>query len=142
MSTDVVRHSFLTAMDLHLFAEGTHLRLWEKLGAHPAEVDGVAGVRFAVWAPNAKAVSVIGDFNGWQPAAHPLIASETGGVWEGFLPRLGPGATYKYAIESRLAGYRVDKTDPVGFAAEIRPQTASKVWSLDGHTWNDGEWMT
>ena len=141
MSTDVVRHSFLDAEDLRLFAEGTHLRLWEKLGAHVAEVDGVSGVRFAVWAPNASAVSVIGEFNGWRPGAHPLMGSETGGVWEGFLPGLESGVHYKYAIESKLQGYRVDKTDPVGFAAQIRPDTASRVWNLDGYEWRDGDWM-
>jgi 1,4-alpha-glucan branching enzyme len=142
MSTDVVRHSFLDAQDLHLFAEGTHLRLWEKLGAHVAEIDGSRGVRFAVWAPNAKAVSVIGEFNGWRPGAHPLVGSETGGVWEGFLPGLETGVHYKYAIESNLQGYRVDKTDPVGFAAQIRPDTASRVWNLDGYEWRDGDWMS
>jgi len=141
VSTDVVRHSFLDAEDLRLFAEGTHLRLWEKLGAHVAEVDGVSGVRFAVWAPNASAVSVIGEFNGWRPGAHPLMGSETGGVWEGFLPGLESGVHYKYAIESKLQGYRVDKTDPVGFAAQIRPDTASRVWNLDGYEWRDGDWM-
>jgi 1,4-alpha-glucan branching enzyme len=131
---------FLTDYDVHLFAEGVHQRLYEKLGAHPATVEGRRGTRFAVWAPNAERVSVVGDFNGWQPGAHPLVGSDAG-VWEGFVPDVHDGALYKYAIESRFGGYRVDKADPFAFAAEIRPQTASKVWDLAGYAWGDGEWM-
>ncbi len=131
---------YLTDYDAHLFAEGVHQRLYEKLGAHPATVEGMDGTRFAVWAPNAERVSVVGDFNGWQPGVHPLIGSETG-VWEGFIPGVHTGALYKYAIESRYGGYRVEKADPFAFAAEMRPQTASKVWDLSGYAWRDAEWL-
>ncbi len=131
---------YLTDYDAHLFAEGVHQRLYEKLGAHPATVEGMRGTRFAVWAPNAERVAVVGDFNGWEAGAHPLVGSDTG-VWEGFIPGVHTGALYKYAIESRYGGYRVEKADPFAFAAEIRPQTASKVWDLAGYAWRDAEWL-
>ncbi|MBV9126120.1 MAG: 1,4-alpha-glucan branching enzyme, partial [Planctomycetes bacterium] len=111
--------------------------MYNKLGAHLVAGDP-SGTHFAVWAPNAQEVSVIGDFNGWQPGRHPLEPRASSGVWEGFLPGLGQGTLYKYAI--RNGNFHVDKADPIGFAAEIRPQTASKVWDLS-YTWNDGEWM-
>jgi len=132
--------TLLSADDLHYFNEGTHDRLFEKLGAHPLIVDGVRGTYFAVWAPNARWVSVIGDFNRWDPAAHPLQPREQSGIWEGFLPGVGPGARYKYHIVSRHGGYRVDKADPLAFAAEPPPRTASVVWDL-GYAWGDAEWM-
>ena len=132
----------LTDFDIHLWGEGNFDRAYEKLGAHPAEVAGVRGTRFAVWAPNADRVSVVGDFNGWMPDAATLRSVGTSGVWEGFVPRVGPGSVYKYAIRSRHSGYRVDKADPFGFAAEVRPETASKVCDLSGFKWADGEWMT
>ncbi|HEV3202892.1 MAG TPA: 1,4-alpha-glucan branching enzyme, partial [Gemmataceae bacterium] len=128
---------FLTDYDLYLLGEGSHYRIYEKLGAHLIEQDGKAGTHFAVWAPNAIRVSVIGDFNGWRPNVHPLECRGSSGVWEGFVPDVGSGALYKYAITSRIGNYRVDKTDPYGFAAEIRPQTASKVWDLSGYQWKD-----
>jgi 1,4-alpha-glucan branching enzyme len=133
--------SSLTDFDIHLWAEGSHFRIYEKLGAHLAERDGTAGVRFAVWAPDAGEVSVIGDFNGWRPGIHPLHPVRSTGVWEGFIPGTRAGALYKYSITSRVNNYRVDKADPCGFATEIRPQTASKVWDLSGHAWGDTEWM-
>jgi 1,4-alpha-glucan branching enzyme len=133
--------SSLTDFDIHLWAEGSHFRIYEKLGAHLAERDGMAGVRFAVWAPDAREVSVIGDFNGWRPGSHPLHPVGSTGVWEGFIPGIQAGALYKYSITSRVNNYRVDKADPCGFATEIRPQTASKVWDLSGHPWRDSEWM-
>jgi 1,4-alpha-glucan branching enzyme len=132
---------FLTDYDLYLLGEGSHYRIYEKLGAHLVEQDGKVGTHFAVWAPNASRVSVIGDFNGWRPNAYPLECRGSSGVWEGFFPDAGPGALYKYAITSRIGNYRVDKTDPCGFAAEIRPQTASKVWDLSGYQWKDGQWL-
>jgi len=132
--------TLLSADDLHYFNEGTHDRLFEKLGAHPLIVDGVRGTYFAVWAPNARWVSVIGDFNRWDPAAHPLQPREQSGIWEGFLPGVGPGARYKYHIVSRHGGYLVDKADPLAFAAEPPPRTASVVWDL-GYAWGDAEWM-
>jgi 1,4-alpha-glucan branching enzyme len=133
---------FLTDYDLYLLGEGNHYRIYDKLGAHVLEQDGVVGTHFAVWAPNARRVSVIGEFNGWRADVHLLQSRGSSGVWEGFVPRVGPGALYKYAITSQYSAYRVDKADPCGFAAEIRPQTASKVWHLTGYAWHDGEWMS
>ena len=132
--------SALSEFDLYLFGEGTHYRAYEKLGAHLMERDGRRGVHFAVWAPNAKLVSVIGDFNDWNPDANSMRPSAAG-VWEAFVPDVGQGARYKYHIESRYSDYKVDKADPYGFAAEIRPQTASRVWNLDDYSWHDDSWM-
>src|SRR5690606_20583050 len=117
-------------------------RLYQCLGAHVVAVkENTAGTRFAVWAPNAERVSVIGDFNGWRGDAHPLAArSDHSGIWEGFVEGVGPGALYKYRIRSRHGGYSVDKADPFAFAAEAPPRTASRVWGLD-YAWDDGEWM-
>src|SRR6201981_690961 len=132
--------SAIREFDLYLLAEGTHYRAYEKLGAHLTEKDGKRGVQFAVWAPNAKRVSIIGDFNNWNPAAA-IMRPTTAGIWEGFVPDIGQGATYKYHVESRLRNYKVDKADPYGFAAEIRPKTASRVWRLDSYSWHDDSWM-
>jgi 1,4-alpha-glucan branching enzyme len=133
--------TFLTDFDLHLLAQGAHYRTYEKLGAHPAEHGGQVGVRFAVWAPNAASVSVIGDFNGWDRARHPMTLRPEAGVWEGFVPGVRSGALYKYAITSRDGRYRVDKADPCAFASALRPDTASKVWDLAGYEWSDAGWM-
>lgn len=130
----------LSDLDLHLFNEGTHYRLWEKLGSRMAQRDGVDGVAFAVWAPNAQRVSVVGDFNGWQPQQHPLEQIQQSGVWAGFIAGLGKGTRYKYHIESRFNGYRVDKADPFAHFAEIAPNTASIVHPLD-YQWHDQAWM-
>ena len=132
--------SRLGDVDLHLFAEGTHARIYEKLGAHLARRDDRAGVDFAVWAPNADSVHVIGDFEGWGQAPAPLHPRAGSGIWEGFVPRIGAGATYKYRIASRHNGYRVDKADPYGFRCELPPATASMVCDL-AYTWGDGDWM-
>ncbi len=132
---------FLTDYDLHLFSEGTHDRLYDKLGAHLVSVDGRAGTRFAVWAPNARAVWVIGDFNGWQPGVHGLAPRGSSGVWEGFVPGVGHGALYKFRIESQHHGFAAEKSDPFAFHAELRPRTASVVWNLDGYTWDDAGWL-
>jgi 1,4-alpha-glucan branching enzyme len=131
----------LTDFDVHLWNEGSHFRAYEKLGAHLEEQGGVRGTRFAVWAPDAERVSVIGDFNGWQVGVNALWPVGASGIWEGFLPGVGEGALYKYAIRSRFGEYQIDKADPFGFAAEIRPQTASKVWNLSRYQWSDQEWM-
>jgi 1,4-alpha-glucan branching enzyme len=132
---------WLTDYDLYLFDEETHHRIYEKLGAHPGELDGERGVHFAVWAPNAEQVTVIGEFNNWDPRSHALHVRPEAGIWEGFLPRLESGALYKYHIHSRYGGYGVDKADPYGFAAEIRPHTASRVCDLASYRWGDAEWM-
>jgi 1,4-alpha-glucan branching enzyme len=130
----------LTNDDLFLFNQGNHNRAYDKLGAHPTVLEGEPGTFFGVWAPSAQRVSVIGDFNGWNPEAHELAARGSSGIWEGFLPGVGKGATYKYHIVSRHHGHRGDKTDPFGFYGEKPPRTASTVWDLD-YEWNDREWM-
>ena len=134
-------NSLLTEQDIYLFKEGNHFRLYDKLGSHPAQLDGTAGTQFAVWAPNAEEVSVIGEFNGWQPDAHPLFPRWDGsGMWEGFVPGVGEGTGYKYHIASKHGGYRVDKGDPYAFLWETPPRTASVVCGLD-YSWNDADWM-
>ena len=131
----------LSDHDIYLFREGTHVRLYERMGAHPGMQGGVAGIRFAVWAPNAVAVSVIGEFNSWNVDAHPLRARPDGsGIWEGFVSGAVRGALYKYRIVSGIGGYTVEKADPFAFATEAPPSTASRVSTLD-YDWNDGEWM-
>ena len=131
----------ITDFDLYLFNEGSHLRLYERLGAHLDAVDGQAGTRFAVWAPNASQVSVIGDFNGWDRRAHLLEPLGVSGIWSGFVPDVGQGTTYKYHVASRAqAGHAVDKADPFAFATQVPPETASRVWDL-AYTWEDAEWM-
>jgi len=132
---------FITPYDLHLLAEGTHYRAWEKLGAHRITADGREGTSFTVWAPNAGAVSVIGDFNDWQKNASPLVRIKDTGYWHGVIPEVTYGALYKYFITSRLHAYQAEKTDPYAFHFEIRPATASVVWDLEGHDWQDREWM-
>ncbi|MBK9264793.1 MAG: 1,4-alpha-glucan branching protein GlgB [Polyangiaceae bacterium] len=133
-----VRHDVtrLSEEDLYLFAEGTHTRLYEKLGAHIMTADGVDGTYFAVWAPNAEQVTVVGDFNGWDRTAHPLAPRSQSGIWEGFVPGIEHGTVYKYFITSRFGGYAVEKADPFAFRAETPPQTASIVWNIEklGHS--------
>src|SRR5438067_5539066 len=134
--------SIFSDFDLYLFGQGKNYRIYEKMGAHVRTVNGVTGVHFAVWAPNALEVSVIGDFNNWQRGANPMyLRHQNLGVWECFVPGLQAGALYKYAIYSRYDNYRVDKTDPYGFAAELRPLTASIVADIHQHQWNDETWI-
>jgi 1,4-alpha-glucan branching enzyme len=133
--------SLLTDWDLHLFNEGSHHKLWEKLGSHIVERDGVIGTNFAVWAPNADQVTVIGEFNGWDPRSHRLEHRGASGIWEGWIPKVGKGTIYKYHIVSKHNGYRVDKADPFAVHQETPPKTASVVWDLD-YEWNDDEWMS
>ncbi len=137
MTKDTSRFS---ADDLHWFNEGRHFHLHEKLGAHPMTADGVQGVYFAVWAPNARRVSVFGDFNGWDKTRHVLRSKSPSGVWEGFVAEARVGSIYKFYIESAQHGYKVDKADPFAFRAEVPPRTGSIVATLD-YTWNDREWM-
>jgi 1,4-alpha-glucan branching enzyme len=133
--------SLLSDDDLYLFNEGSHLRLWEHLGAHRAVTpDGTSGVYFAVWAPDAASVSVIGDFNGWDRTVNAMHPRATSGIWEGFVAGVQGGALYKFFITSRHRGYRVEKADPFAASAEIPPKTASVVWDLE-YDWQDGEWM-
>jgi 1,4-alpha-glucan branching enzyme len=133
--------SLLSDDDVFWFNEGTHLRLFEKLGSHPGKLGGKDGVYFGVWAPNASAVSVIGDFNGWARGANALTARASSGIWEGFIEGMRPGEAYKYHIVSHLNGYRVDKADPFAFYAEQPPKTASKTWDLD-YEWGDSAWLS
>ena len=125
----------LSSQDLFLFNEGTHQRLYERLGAHLA----AGGASFAVWAPSASAVSVVGDWNGWDAAADPLASRGPSGIWEGFVPGVEKGALYKYVV-STSDGRALEKADPYGFLHEVPPATASIVWDLD-YTWGDGAWM-
>src|SRR5262249_48831947 len=120
--------SILGQQDLYLFNEGSHLRLYDKLGAHPRILGGVAGTNFAVWVPSAQYVSVMGDFNGWDKGRHPLRPRDSSGIWEGFVPGVSPGVAYKYHVASHHNGYRVDKTDPFAFYQEVPPRTAAIVW--------------
>jgi 1,4-alpha-glucan branching enzyme len=130
----------LTQQDIYYFKEGTLYRAYEKLGAHPDVVNGEPGTRFALWAPTAEAVSLIGDFNGWNRDANVLKPrADASGIWETFIPRIGPGTIYKYHVRSRVGGYCVDKADPFAFLCEIPPRTASVIWDL-AYDWNDTEW--
>jgi 1,4-alpha-glucan branching enzyme len=130
----------LSDFDLHLHGEGTLYEAYRVLGAHPIEIDGVEGVRFAVWAPNAEVVCLVGDFNHWDTRRHPM-RMRNGGVWEIFIPEAGEGTHYKYFVRSRLNGYRQLKADPVGFGSEVPPKSASVVRRLDNYEWQDSEWM-
>ncbi|HEX2259086.1 MAG TPA: 1,4-alpha-glucan branching protein GlgB [Actinomycetota bacterium] len=132
--------SLLSADDLFWFNEGTHTRLYEKLGAHAVTRNGVSGVNFAVWAPNAREVSVVGDFNGWDKTSDRLPSLGSSGIWEGFVPKVSKGDRYKFHIWSQHADYRVDKADPFALYCEKPPATASVVWDLQ-YEWNDEEWM-
>ena len=125
--------SLLTDFDLHLLSEGRHYRAYDKMGAHPRTVDGVSGVNFAVWAPNARGVSVVGDFNGCDGRRHLMRKHIPSGVWELFVPGIDAGERYKYRVNQH--GHGIDKCDPYGFAAEVPPRTASLVSNLDKFSW-------
>ncbi|MGI9178983.1 MAG: 1,4-alpha-glucan branching protein GlgB, partial [Longimicrobiaceae bacterium] len=132
--------SVLSDFDLYLLGEGTDLRMYEKLGAHPRTLRGVQGVAFAVWAPNPARVSVVGNFNEWDGRRHVMRLHPGVGVWEIFIPELEVGTVYKYEIKPRR-GVSFLKSDPVAFLAELRPNTASVVYELGGYSWSDGDWM-
>ncbi len=137
----VITHSLFTDFDIDLFKAGKHFRLYEKLGAHIMSLNGVQGVYFAVWAPSAHSVSVVGDFNFWQQHSHLLnVRWDSSGIWEGFIPNIDKGAIYKYKIQSSIDGVVTDKADPFAFFCEQPPKTASVVWDLD-YNWNDKKWM-
>ncbi len=129
----------LTEYDRYLFGQGTHYKIYEKLGAHPMEINGVKGVAFAVWAPNAQSVSVIGSFNNWNILRHPMRVLAESGIWELFIPKVCPGDTYKFHILG-ADGSAVDKADPYAFFSEVRPQTASVV-TARAYRWGDKKWM-
>ncbi|MEX0966148.1 MAG: 1,4-alpha-glucan branching protein GlgB [Bacteroidia bacterium] len=127
--------------DIYLFKEGRHHRLYEKLGAHLMEHNGVSGTYFAVWAPNAEQICIMGDFNDWSRAANPMkVRDDDSGIWETFIPGAGNGTLYKYFISSHHRGYKVEKGDPFAFRWEVPPATASMVWDI-GNEWKDGAWM-
>ncbi len=140
-STERQNETIITEHDLYLFNEGTHYRLYTILGAHQVELGGKQGTHFAVWAPNAKSVSVIGDFNGWDKSSQPMRALGSSGIWTAFISGLEPGMAYKYHIQSAYHGFSVDKADPFAIHTETPPLTGSKVWNLD-YEWNDQEWLT
>jgi len=131
--------TLISDQDLHYFNEGTHLRLWEKLGAHPGRVDGRDGVHFGVWAPNARRVSVVGDWNDWKPDLSPLSPRAASGIFEAFVPGVEQGSLYKFHVTG-ADGRSVAKADPLAVLAETPPQTASRVWTLE-YDWNDQAWM-
>ena len=131
----------LPDFDQYLFGEGRHWHIYQKLGSHLHTVDGVDGVSFAVWAPNAQRVSVIGEFNHWDGRCHPMRNLGNSGIWEIFVPDLGEGSLYKFEILNRQSGQVLVKTDPYGQQFEFRPQTAAIVTREDGFTWQDGEWL-
>src|SRR5688500_10821444 len=140
-STFAPDRAVLGEHDYFLFNEGSHYRLYEKLGSHPCSREGQAGTQFAVWAPGAHDVYVFGDFNGWDKGATRLYPQGASGIWVGFVPGVGPGAAYKYHIHGRDNGYRVDKADPFAVFSEVPPKTASVVCDL-AYEWGDAEWMT
>src|SRR4029077_4048704 len=132
---------FLSEFDLHLMGEGRHYDTYDKLGAHLRTLEGVRGVHFAVWAPSAKRVSLVGDFNHWDGRVHPMRARGSSGVWELFVPELGEGAIYKYEIIGPNGNMLPLKADPYAFRAELRPATGSVVVDLDTYKWNDAQWI-
>ncbi len=131
----------LTDFDLHLMGEGNHFRLYDKLGAHVMDINNIRGVHFSVWAPNAVSVSVIGDFNNWDPKEGRMNNLGGSGIWELFIPDVGEQARYKFEIRSAFRNYTAQKSDPFGFYFETRPKSASIVYKLDGYEWNDAIWV-
>ncbi len=133
--------TLLTSFDLHLFGEGSHLEIYEKLGSHVERRQRRSGAYFSVWAPNAERVGVMGDFNGWDASRHPLRCLGDSGIWSGFIPGLEQGALYKYEIQPR-GGAAMQKADPYAFFAEKPPKSASVLWNIDTYRWRDAEWMS
>lgn len=137
----MIKLDFLTEYDVHLFGEGSHYRLYDKLGAHLIEQGGQRGTHFGVWAPSADRVSVVGDFNEWRPGATPLEKVGQSGLWTGFVPNIKEKAAYKFHITPNNGMAPSERSDPFGFYAEVRPKTASIVWDLNKYAWKDQEWM-
>jgi 1,4-alpha-glucan branching enzyme len=139
----VISFSLFTDFDIALFKAGKHFKLYEKLGSHPAEVDGVKGTYFAVWAPSAKSVSVIGDFNYWNDQQHKLFVRwDASGIWEGFIPEAKEGMRYKYKIKSNHNNIETEKADPYAFYCEKPPYTASIIRDINHYKWKDKSWMS
>ncbi|MCP4975665.1 MAG: 1,4-alpha-glucan branching enzyme, partial [Maribacter sp.] len=137
----VIAHSLFSEFDINLFKSGKHFKLYEKLGSHTIKVNGVKGTYFAVWAPTANSVAVVGDFNGWQSHEHQLnVRWDESGIWEGFIPEIGKGTLYKYNIHSNNFGIVTEKADPFAKFCEHPPKTASVVWEAD-YNWKDKKWM-
>ncbi|MGB0950295.1 MAG: alpha-amylase family glycosyl hydrolase, partial [Marinirhabdus sp.] len=142
MPKNVTPHSLFTQFDIDLFKAGKHYGLYEKFGAHPIRLNGAAGVYFSVWAPSAKAVSVVGDFNFWNGNEHPLnVRWDASGIWEGFVPVAQKGQRYKFKITSGHDGTVTEKTDPYGLFFETPPKTASIIWDITDFKWTDTDWM-
>ncbi|MDC0165992.1 alpha-amylase family glycosyl hydrolase, partial [Synechococcus sp. AH-558-M21] len=133
------RHEWMGEMDRHLFAEGNHHHIWQRMGAHLTQIDGISGVMFCLWAPNALTASVLGDLNSWDGRHHPM-QKRLGGIWELFIPGLDAGTLYKYEIRSQ-EGHCYQKADPYGFQHEVRPDNSSVVARLEGYSWSDSSWM-
>ncbi|WP_457743741.1 1,4-alpha-glucan branching protein GlgB [Sulfurimonas sp.] len=134
--------TLFSELDIYLFKEGTHSKLYKHLGSHLYKREGVNGTYFSLWAPNAVSVSVRGDFNDYDSYSHPLhLRSDDSGIWEGFVTNVGAGMTYKYHIESKIENANQDKADPYAFWAEVSPNSASKVCAIDTHRWQDKKWM-
>src|SRR5262245_1311087 len=140
MSATASPSEHISELDLHLFGEGNHHHIYEKLGAHPTSIDGVHGTRFAVWAPNAKRVSVVGDFNHWDGGRNVMQLHGLSGIWEVFVPGVAPGALYKFELAT-ANGHLLMKADPYAFQMQLRPQSASVVAKIDAHEWHDHDWM-
>src|SRR6185503_11988441 len=132
--------TMLTGFDLHLLGEGTHVKAFEKLGSRVIEHDGVSGVHFAVWAPNARGINVVGDFNNWKGREHPMRMLQQSGYWETFVPGLAKGANYKFEVLG-ADGHTVLKADPLARYFETPPRTASIVWNSEDYEWSDAAWM-
>ncbi len=141
LDTNRDNFSLLSDDDLYLFNEGSHLRLYERLGAHPLSIGSLEGTYFAVWAPNARRINVSGDFNGWDKHGFELRSRQGSGIWEGFIPGVGKGMLYKYHIDSNVGRFEVDKADPLAFHSEQPPKTASVIWDLH-YDWGDSSWMS
>ena len=134
--------SLFTEFDINLFKSGKHYRLYEKFGSHPMEVDGEKGVYFSVWAPSAKKVSVVGDFNYWNDKQHELnVRWDGSGIWEGFIPEADEGMRYKFKIKSNNY-IETEKADPYAFYCEAPPNTASVIKNIEGYDWKDADWMS
>jgi len=137
----MIKTQFITDFDVHLFSEGSHYRLYQKLGAHIVEENGKKGTHFAVWAPSAKSVTVVGDFNKWNPTATAMEPLQLSGIWTCFVPGIEEGFNYKYHITPSNGMPASERCDPFAFAAEVRPKTASIIWDISKYEWNDAQWM-